>query len=138
MQNIDKKIKLNIITVVYNEEVNLPKFFLWLKNLDEYFDTHIIIVDQSSTDKSVETIKQQWWIELYVHENKWYADPDKKRIFDNCITAEDERCFILDADDEITREIAKNLANVILNNKINCIKIKIDPIFFNINYSLYS
>ena len=135
MQYIDKKNHITIITVTFNEELNLQKFFHNLRNFKNYFDIRIIIVDQSSTDNTVNIINSYWKAELYIHENKWYADPDKKWIFENCISDENERCFILDPDEEVSVDNVRELYNIV-NNKENwydIIKINIDSIIQDIS-----
>ena len=98
---------LNIIIVWYNEELNIPKMFKHLEYLRSKIDCRIIYVDQSSTDNSVKLMKK-WWAEVYIHPNKWYADPDKKWAVEE-LCWDDEWCFILDCDEEITKEFSDEI-----------------------------
>jgi len=75
--------------------------------------------------------------EVYVHENKWYADPDKKWAVENLLN-DDDWCLILDADEELTRNLGDEIIEIIneKNNKIYKIKLKISLlwkscVFFN-------
>ena len=113
---------LNIIIVWYNEELNIPKMFKHLEYMRSKIDCRIIYVDQESTDKSVELMKK-WWAEVYVHKNKWYADPDKKWAVEE-LCWDDEWCFILDCDEEMTNELADYIYEIIkLNPKNTCYSI---------------
>lgn len=121
------KNKLTIVTVWYNEEVNLLKLYASLKNLDTYFDVRKIYIDQSSNDESVE-IAKKYGCETYVHSNKWYADPDKKWAVEELCKDHDWIC-ILDADEEIGKALAKEFSEIIDNNTCDIIKISIVSIF---------
>ncbi|MCX6824262.1 MAG: glycosyltransferase [candidate division SR1 bacterium] len=121
------KQKINIITVGYNEEKNLPKLYNSLKNLDHHFEVRKIYIDQSSTDTSVD-IAKKYGCETYVHPNKGYADPDKKRAVEE-LCQDNDWCCILDADEEISPELAKELATTIQANTYDILKISIVSIF---------
>jgi len=120
--------KLNIITVWYNEEINLPKLFKSLEYIKSKIEIRHIYVDQSSIDNSTNIAKENW-CEIYVHENKWYADPDKKWIVENLLNNEDW-CLILDCDEEITKELSDEIIININNNKFDIFNIYIESIIF--------
>jgi glycosyltransferase involved in cell wall biosynthesis len=103
--------QLTIITVWYNESSNLPKLFASLNNYTEgKLNLRKIYIDQSSTDNSVE-IAKSYWCEVYVHSNKWFADPDKKRAVETLCDIND-RILILDADEELTSSWVNEIVNV--------------------------
>ncbi len=113
---------LNIVIVWYNEELNIPKMFKHLEYLRSKIKCRIIYVDQESTDKSAE-LMEKWWAEVYIHPNKWYADPDKKWAVEE-LCWNDEWCFILDCDEEITKDLADKIYKIIkLNPRYTCYSI---------------
>lgn len=115
--------KLNIIIVWYNEEVNIPKMLKSIQYLCSQITCRIIYVDQQSKDESVNLMKL-WWAEVFIHENKWYADPDKKRAVESLVK-NDEWCFILDCDEEISKELSNEIIKAVENNKTDlCYSVK--------------
>ncbi len=106
---------LNIITVWYNEEINLKKFFESLKYIKSKIEVKHFFVDQSSDDNTAEIAKNNW-CEVYIHPNKWYADPDKKWIVENFLKNEDW-WLILDCDEELIKELSDEIIEKIENNK---------------------
>jgi hypothetical protein len=98
---------LNIIIVWYNEEPNISKLFKHLEYLKSKVDCRIIYVDQESIDNSVDLMKK-WGAEVYIHPNKWYADPDKKWVVEE-LCKNGERCFILDCDEEFNNHLADTI-----------------------------
>ena len=106
---------LNIVIVWYNEELNIPKLFKHLEYLRSKVDCRIIYVDQESRDNSVELMKN-WWAEVYIHPNKWYADPDKKRAIET-LCKDWEWCFILDCDEEFNNHLVNTICWIIKNNE---------------------
>ncbi len=115
--------KLNILTVGYNEETNLPKLFESLKYIKSKIDIRHIYIDQTSTDNSF-GIAKKFWAEVYVHENKWYADPDKKWAVESLLT-EDDWCLILDGDEELSKELSDEIVWLISTNTDSIYKIKL-------------
>ena len=99
--------ELNIITIWYNEERNLHKLYRSLDLCNDSCQVRKIYIDQSSNDKSV-FIAEEYWCETYIYPNKWYADPDKKRAVEN-LCHDDDWILILDADEEVTRELANEI-----------------------------
>lgn len=96
--------KINFIIVGYNEQKNLPKFFSSLNNIKDILDIKVFYIDQSSDDDSVKIAKENG-AEVYIHSNKGYADPDKKWAVETLVK-DHEICFILDADEEISKDLA--------------------------------
>lgn len=115
--------KLNIIIVWYNEELNIPKMLGYLEFLKSKIDFRLIYIDQESTDNSVELMRE-WWAEVYIHKNKWYADPDKKWAIET-LCKDDEWCFILDCDEEITKEFAEEVYKAISSKSFDIYNINV-------------
>jgi glycosyltransferase involved in cell wall biosynthesis len=101
---------LTIIIVGYNEEANIPKLLSSLEAVRKILPLRIIYIDQSSIDRSVELL----WntdIEIIIRENKWYADPDKKWAVETLIP-EGEYCLLIDADEEISVDLAREMSQI--------------------------
>lgn len=105
---------LTVIIVWYNEEKNLHKCFTSIERVKPFLKIRTIYIDQSSTDTSV-SIANEYWAETYIHPNKWYADPDKKWAVENLCTDED-RIFILDADEEVSEQLAREINKIMESN----------------------
>lgn len=108
---------LNIIIVGYNEESNLPKCFEHLQYLQSKLDCRVIYIDQSSDDNSAEIARKNE-AEVYVHENKWYADPDKKWAVET-LCSDGDWCMILDCDEEVSDKLADKITLIVEENKNN-------------------
>lgn len=111
---------LKVIIVWYNEELNLDKCLNSLSYLET--DIKIYYIDQSSTDNSI-SIANKYTKNIITHDNKWYADPDKKWAVENIIQ-DNDWCLILDADETVSKELAKEICNVILSSKYKVYKIR--------------
>lgn len=119
---------LKIIIVGYNEELNLTSCVKSI--LDWDIEKQIIYIDQSSTDNSVEIVKSFCWVKIFVHPNKWYADPDKKWAYDTHVN-DWERCLILDADETLSNDFKTEVRNF-MNSDNDIWDILIDTHFLNI------
>lgn len=108
-------IKLNIITVWYNEEKNLPKLCISLVYLKSKIHVRHIYIDQESNDNSCD-IMNNYSCEIYKHKNLWYADPDKKWAVENLLS-DNDWCLILDADEELTENLSDEIRDHIHQKK---------------------
>ena len=107
-------IQLNIITVWYNEASNLPKLFDSLISLKSVLNVKHIYIDQTSQDVSLE-IARSYWCDVHLHQNRWYADPDKKWAHDN-LCKDNEWVLILDADEELSNDLSLEIIDVVTNS----------------------
>lgn len=117
---------LIIITVWYNEEINLPKLFDSLKYIKSKIKIRHIYVDQSSTDKSVEIAKRNW-CEIFIHPNKWYADPDKKWAVEE-LCKDDDWILIMDCDEELSENLSNEIINTIEDKQYDVLNIYVKSI----------
>jgi len=120
------KFDIIIITIWYNEEQNLHKFFESLKYIKSKINVRHIYVDQSSTDKSLGIAKSNW-VKTYVHTNKWYADPDKKRAVEELCSDEDW-ILIMDCDEELSKNLSDEMIDNIKNKKYDVLNIYVKSI----------
>lgn len=102
------KLPISIIILAYNEEANLEKC---LKSVSEWA-SEIIVVDSYSTDKTLE-IAEKFGCVIASHPFKNQAEQFNWAL-DN-LKIKSEWIFRLDADEEITPELWKELENIIPN-----------------------
>lgn len=102
---------VTIITIWYNEEKNLPKLYKSLQKIESVLPHQKIYIDQSSDDDSVKLAKY-YGCTTHIHPNQWYADPDKKWTVEE-LCSDDDWILILDADEEITPQLAQEIYTVI-------------------------
>lgn len=125
--------KLSIAMIVKNEEKNIERTLLPLKQLKNYINIEIIIVDTGSEDKTVE-IAKKYTDKIYYH--KWNNNfADMRNISISYCTG--DWILILDADEVLydTKEFAKLLNGKILE-QFNAAFIKIINFHKNIEYSI--
>lgn len=104
-----KNKKITLICVWYNEEKNLPKLIESIKLVQPILDVKFIYIDQSSSDNSM-GIVSKFTKYVFLHKNRGYADPDKKWAYENLIS-ENELTMIIDADEEISVDLAKEISS---------------------------
>lgn len=97
-------IKLSVIVITRNEEKNIRGCLESVKWANE-----IIVVDQSSTDKTVD-ISREYTDKVFVVESKGYCEPD--RMFAISKTTSNW-IFYIDADEIITPELEQEIRHVI-------------------------
>jgi glycosyltransferase involved in cell wall biosynthesis len=118
---------LHVIIVWYNEEINLPKCFESLKNFDWLVVYKIHYADQSSNDKSIE-IAKIYTNNVYLHQNFWFCEASRKLIFDKECDDSD-RILLLDADEEISQLLAREIREFIHNDNNRIWSLLIDISF---------
>ncbi|MGR3294280.1 MAG: tetratricopeptide repeat-containing glycosyltransferase family 2 protein [Candidatus Scalindua sp.] len=110
---------LSLCMIVKDEEKFLP---MCLDSVKDYVD-EIIIVDTGSTDKTVE-IAHSYNAKIYHH--PWENSFSKARNY-SLSYATSDWILILDADEELEKEDACKLREVIKDNEVNVIKL---PVFY--------
>ncbi|MDU4659331.1 MAG: glycosyltransferase family 2 protein, partial [Clostridium butyricum] len=125
--------KLSIAMIVKNEEKNIERTLIPLKQLKNYANVEIVIVDTGSIDKTVE-IAKQYTDKIYFEEwNNNFADMRNVSI-KHCTG---DWILILDADEVLydIKELAKLIDGRILND-FNSAFIKIINFNKNVEYSI--
>ena len=124
------KDKLNVIVVWYNEEVNLPKFFESIKNFDGKIDYEVIYCDQESTDNSLK-IAKKYWATIYKHPKYWICETSRIRTVNEHVK-EDEWVLFLDADEEVSDKLTKEMTDRILSHKYDICIVPINVYFMKL------
>lgn len=125
--------KLSIAMIVKNEEKNIERTLIPLKQLKNYANIEIIIVDTGSTDRTVE-IAKQYTDKIYFE--KWNNNfADMRNVSIKYCTG--DWILILDADEVLydVKELAKLINGKILDN-FNSVFIKIINFTDNVEYSI--
>ena len=125
--------KLNIIIVWYNEEKNLPKCFGSIKNFSDDIELNVIYCDQSSIDNSVK-IAKDFWINIRNHPKYGMAEFSRERVVNEELKNWDW-ILILDADNWITRKLAREISKVIDDNLCDVGLLPINFHFMNVKTS---
>lgn len=102
--------KLSVVLATFNEEKNLPALLDSVKNLAD----EIIIVDGSSTDKTVE-IAKKYGARVFVVENRPIFHINKQKAID---LATKDWILQLDADERVTPELNKEILSTINNQQL--------------------
>ncbi|MGH7202990.1 MAG: glycosyltransferase family 2 protein, partial [Candidatus Levyibacteriota bacterium] len=101
--------KLSVVLAVFNEEKMLPDCLESIKDIAD----EIIIVDGSSTDKTVE-IAKKFGSRILVTDNPPIFHINKQKAID---MAKNEWILQLDADERVSPELAKEIMQVIAMNE---------------------
>jgi len=108
MTKIEKTSKLSVVLAVYNEERNLPLCLNSVKNLAD----EIVIVDGSSTDKTVEVAKK-YGSKIIETTNKPMFHINKQMAID---AAACDWILQLDADEQVSDELGREIAEIVAGN----------------------
>lgn len=110
MQN-KTELPLSIAILAHNEEKNLPRALESIKD----WDVEIVVVDADSTDKTHE-IAKKYTDKVYKHQNEAQLNINKMNAFKQCTR---EWIFYLDADEEMTSEIKKEIEQAIQSTEFD-------------------
>ena len=95
---------LSVVIITFNEEQNLPRTLKSVEGMVRELGGEIIVVDSGSTDRTVE-IAKSFGAKVFVEEWKGFAS-QKNSAIDK---ASGDWVLLLDADEEISPELAKEL-----------------------------
>lgn len=99
-----KKINISVVLVVKNEEKNIERCLTSVKD----FADEIIVVDDSSTDKTVE-IAKKFTDKIFLHKSLGYVEPARNFAISK---ATGDFVLILDADEELTKSLGETLRSI--------------------------
>jgi len=112
--------KISAVLIVRNEEKNIERC---LKSI--YWVDEIVIVDQSSTDKTLE-IARKYTDKIYITENKLICNPDREfgisKTLNNWI-------LLIEADEVIDENLKDEILKVVNENKYDIFFIPVKTFF---------
>lgn len=114
--------KISVVLGVFNEEKNIKRCLESVKWADE-----IIIVDDGSTDRTVE-IAKRYTDKIFPHKSEGYVEPTRNFGIGK---AQGEWILLLDADEEIPDTLALKLKEISDNKDIDFVWIPRKNIIFN-------
>ena len=100
-------VTISVVIITYNEEANLARTLESLQSLVGEGKGEIIILDSGSTDSTVE-IARSFGAKVFVEEWKGYAAQKNSAI----AKATGDWILSLDADEEVTAELAREIASL--------------------------
>jgi len=104
------RVTLSVVIITHNEEANLGRTLESVKGLVSDGRGEIIVVDSGSTDRTVEIAKLHG-AKVFVEEWKGYA-AQKNSAIDK---ASGDWILSLDADEEVSAELARDMASILGN-----------------------
>lgn len=103
--------KISVAIATFNEEKNIERL---LESVVSWTD-EIVVVDGSSTDKTVETVKR-YKTKIIITDNPSIFHINKQKAIDACTS---DWTLQLDADEVVTAELRKEIINVVTKKPKN-------------------
>ncbi len=107
-------VTLSVVIITLNEEANLPRTLKSVEALVRDLNGEIIVVDSGSTDRTVE-IARSFGAKVFVEEWKGFAKQKNSAIE----KASGEWVLLLDADEEVTAELASETRRLLSSKTIS-------------------
>jgi len=123
--------EISVVINTLNEEKNIARAITSIKGLAD----EIIIVDMHSSDSTVE-IAEKLGAKVYLHKNIGYVEPARNFAISK---ARKDWILILDADEELSKQLVKKLKEIVKNPKADYYRIPRKNIIFGkwIKYSCW-
>jgi len=115
--------KISVVVNTLNEEKNIERVISSVKNIAD----EIVIVDMKSGDRTVE-IAEKLGAKVYFHEKTGYVEPARNFAISK---ATNEWVLVLDADEEISGELAKEIKKITDKPKADYYRIPRKNIIFS-------
>jgi glycosyltransferase involved in cell wall biosynthesis len=112
--------KISAVLIVRNEEKNIVRCLESIKWVDE-----IILVDQSSTDKTVELAKK-YTDKIFITRNKLICNPDREF---GITKANNKWILLIEADEVVDENLKQEIVDVIAENKHDVFFIPVKTFF---------
>ena len=113
--NLDYMTKILVVINTLNEEANLPLALASVKS----FANEIVVVDMMSDDKTVEIAKKAG-AKVYEFKRVGYVEPARNFAISK---AEGDWIFILDADEELTASLSRELSKIAKNGSADYVRV---------------
>lgn len=115
--------KISAILVVKNEEKNIKRALSSVKGLVD----EIVVVDEESIDRTVE-IAKEFTDKIYTHKSSGFVEPSRNFSINK---ATGDWMLILDADEEVGKELLKKLKNIAEKGEADYVLIPRKNLTFN-------
>jgi len=112
--------KISAVLIVRNEEKNIERCLESIKWVNE-----IIIVDQSSTDKTVELAKK-YTDKIFITENKLICNPDREYGISKTTN---DWILLIEADEVVDENLQKEIISAVNENKYDIFFIPVKTFF---------
>lgn len=106
--------KLSVVVITLNEEKNIARCLESIRWADE-----LIIVDSGSSDQTCAIAEEQFGARVF-HQG-WPGDGPQKRF--GIEQASNDWCLVLDADEELSPELAASMQRALTSGSASCYKI---------------
>jgi len=107
---------LSVVITAWNEEKNLPRAISSVKRIA---DEVVVVVDEASTDKTLD-IAKKLKCQVYTHPHTGIVEPMRNW---SIAKAEGDWILLLDADEEVTSQLANKITKLITSGKVNYYRI---------------
>lgn len=114
--------KISAVINTYNEEKNIGRC---LESVKDFAD-EIVVVDMHSVDKTVE-IAKKYGAKIFQHDYTRYVEPARNFALRQ---AQGDWIFLIDADEELPKDLAAKLNEVVDKNKVDYFEIPRKNIIF--------
>ena len=114
--------KISVVINTLNEEKNLPRAIASVKSLAD----EIVVCDMKSEDKTCE-IAKKLGARVFTHEKTGYVEPARNFAISK---ANNPWILILDADEEVTKELVLEIQKILKNPKADFYRIPRKNIIF--------
>jgi glycosyltransferase involved in cell wall biosynthesis len=111
---------ISAVLIVRNEERNITRCLESIKWVDE-----IILVDQSSTDKTIELAKK-YTDKIFITENKFICNPDREFGISK---ARNEWILLIEADEVVDEKLKQEIQAVVTKNEYEIFFIPVKAFF---------
>ncbi len=119
--------KISAVLIVRNEEKNIVRCLESIKWVDE-----IILVDQSSTDKTVELAKK-YTDKIFITRNKLICNPDREF---GIAKANNKWILLIEADEVVDENLKQEIVDVMAENKHDVFFIPVKTFFVGVSYPM--
>lgn len=114
--------RISAVINTYNEEKNIGRC---LESVKDFAD-EIVVVDMHSVDKTVE-IAKKYGAKIFQHDYTRYVEPARNFALRQ---AQGDWIFLIDADEELPKDLAAKLNEVVDKNKVDYFEIPRKNIIF--------
>lgn len=114
---------LSVVTVVWNEEKNLPKM---LESVKDFADEIVIVIDEDSNDDTAK-IAKKYTKQVFTHKHVGIVEPLRNFALKK---ATGDWILLLDADEIVTLELGAKIQEIVKDNNCDYVLIPRKNIIF--------